>query len=130
MQSVRKGSERGRNSLPGSNPTSTLTPTEFSAVVAGTTPLHWKLKVNTEFLGGSASAVTLGILLNGTNYDQTDVFSAAGVNRGGVKPISTDDILDQTSTDTIDFYLIVTGDSVNNLTQGSVDVWVNTAVLV
>jgi hypothetical protein len=109
-----------------------FTPTEFTGLPAGFNVLFFKFKHSTSFTGGSASATTIGLKFGLISLPSHDVFQATAntigyFDDGGT---STTRIPDQAATSDLEVRLSVTGDTCDNLTAGSCDIWVKIATLI
>lgn len=111
----------------------TTTPTEFSALPAGSVLLYYKLKHSVSFTGGTTSDVDLTIQVNGVALAPLDVFQAPGTKRGTMSALDSTglstDILDHDSTDSILVGLTITGDTGDNLATGVAEIWIKIATL-
>ncbi len=108
------------------NPGSITAITLFTGA-AGSTPLAVKIKHSASFTGGTISAATVQIAEpSGLPISAAfDVFQAPGNFTGQIRAnISLNIILDQVSTSNYLIILVLTGDVINALVAGSVDVWV------
>lgn len=111
--------------------TITIDPTGFQDFPAGTTLLFLKTKHSIAFGGGSSSNVRISVGYGSLTSNLKAVFAAPG-NEDGLQysPSFTGAIMNQASTDNMNVTLWITGDTGDNLTSGSCDIWVKTATLI
>ncbi|GAG29469.1 unnamed protein product, partial [marine sediment metagenome] len=111
--------------------TVTINPTELTGVPAGTIVPAFKQKHSVAFVGGTISAATLGITYNATDFSGLNVFQAPLGTRGTTNDaMSGFDIPDHDAVSNIGVKLILTGDTSDNLTAGSADIWINLVTLI
>ena len=104
-----------------------IIPPEFANLPAGTTLVFAKIKHSIAFVGGSVSAIGITIEQTGSTLTHgATVFAAPSDNRSisYANNYQGDANLSHTGTDDLYIQLQTSGDNVNNLTQGSCDIWV------
>lgn len=107
-----------------------FTPTEFTDLPAGTTPLYYKIKHSESFTGGAVASADLRIKITGFTQTNVDILRAVGdeVGASGQLTLATT-VMDNASPSDIVLRLECTGATCNNLTQGVCDVWIKVATL-
>lgn len=108
------------------NATATSQITLFSGV-AGSVPTLVKVKHSTSFTGGATAGAVISVQDSNNNnlIAGIDVFTAPGDTVGGYANVfSNTDIPDQVAASNYEVTLFIGGDIIDNLTAGSVDIWV------
>lgn len=107
--------------------TITVTPATFTGFAAGTVIKFMKIKHSDSFVGGSVSSATIAVGFGGLSAGGTNVFTTPGNAKGNqLAPTMSGLIMDQVAIDNVDVKLTLVGDTGDNLTGGSVDVWIET----
>ena len=92
-----------------------------------------KIKHSTAFGGGATASATVRVKDANTNYYglATDVFIAPGATVGRfAQNFEFASIPNHTLASNISLELIIGGDIIDNLTTGTVDVWIKTEIVV
>ncbi len=101
-----------------------------SSLSAGSVILFIKKKHSASFIGGSISVANISVGYNSEFDDVLDVFQAPADTVGILRSPDYSTIGDQASPSTIDLKLDLTGGIDTDLTQGSVDIWIKTIILI
>jgi len=111
--------------------TITIEPTDFQAFPAGTVVTFIKTKHSVAFVGGTTSNSRLSVGYGSLTSTLKSVFTAPAAENGlQYSPSFTGAIMDQATTDNVNVTLWLTGDTGDNLTAGSCDIWIKTATLI
>ena len=98
---------------------------------AGTTLLIWKLKHSVSFTGGPITDTDISVRAGVLGFTSVDVFRAVGSAAGATQVGgNSSTISNHNSNWDFKLLLAVTNGVIDDLTQGSVEVWVKTVKLI